>query len=144
MTAPPEANDHLDIGTVAERSGIPPSTLRLWEEKGLIAPVGRAGLRRQYEAHVLTTIAVIVVAQRSGFSLAEIARLLEPDAFSIDKQLLQEKLDELRVRRAELDAAIDGLEHALACAAPDPIECSTFTSLLANVLPRPDRPRPRR
>ncbi|WP_260440806.1 MerR family DNA-binding transcriptional regulator, partial [Pseudomonas aeruginosa] len=36
----------LDIGEVARRSGVPASTLRYYEEKGLIASSGRHGLRR--------------------------------------------------------------------------------------------------
>jgi DNA-binding transcriptional MerR regulator len=37
----------LDISEVAHRAGVPASTLRFYEEKGLIAPTGRRGLRRQ-------------------------------------------------------------------------------------------------
>ena len=36
----------MDITEVAKRSGVPASTLRFYEEKGLIASVGRRGLRR--------------------------------------------------------------------------------------------------
>ena len=32
----------MDIATVAKRAGVPASTLRYYEEKGLIAPVGRS------------------------------------------------------------------------------------------------------
>ena len=35
----------LDIGEVGRRAGVPPSTLRYYEEKGLIRSVGRRGLR---------------------------------------------------------------------------------------------------
>lgn len=38
----------LDIAEVASRSGLPPSTLRFYEQKGLIASVGRHGLRRLF------------------------------------------------------------------------------------------------
>jgi hypothetical protein len=43
----------LDIAQVAQRSGVPASTLRFYEEKGLIAAVGRRGLRRLFDAGVL-------------------------------------------------------------------------------------------
>jgi DNA-binding transcriptional MerR regulator len=33
----------MDIAEVAKRSGVPASTLRFYEEKGLIASVGRRG-----------------------------------------------------------------------------------------------------
>ena len=43
----------LDIAEVAQRSGIPASTLRFYEEKGLIASTGRRGLRRLFDMDVL-------------------------------------------------------------------------------------------
>ncbi len=126
----------LDIAEVTEASGVPASTLHVWERRGLIEPVGRSGLRRQYADDVLDTIAVIVLCQDSGFTLAEIAQLLAPDAFVDGKALLEAKLDQLRRHRAELDAAITGLEHSLACPHPHPLECPDFCGLLDGVLPR--------
>jgi len=38
----------MDITEVARQSGVPSSTLRFHEEKGLIASVGRKGLRRLF------------------------------------------------------------------------------------------------
>ena len=43
----------MDIADVARRSGVPASTLRYYEQRGLIAPVGRHGLRRVFDASVL-------------------------------------------------------------------------------------------
>lgn len=126
----------LDIGEVVTRTGVPVTTLHVWEREGLIAPVGRSGLRRQYAADVIDRIAMIVVGQRSGFSLAEIGALLAPDAFaSSGKDALADKLDELRARRRELDLAITGLEHALACPHTVPTDCPTFCGMLDDVLP---------
>ena len=39
----------LDIADVAKRSGLPASTLRYYEERGLITPIGRRGLRRLFD-----------------------------------------------------------------------------------------------
>lgn len=125
----------LDIGEVVRASGVPVSTLHLWERKGLLVPADRAGLRRQYAPEVLNRIALIVVSQRAGFTLAEIAELLAHDAFSGGKQLLATKLEELREHRRALDAAILGLEHALACPHEAPTECANFQRLLSGVLP---------
>ncbi len=125
----------IDIGEVVERSGIPTTTLHVWEREGLLAPAGRAGLRRQYAPEVFDRIALIVVSQRAGFTLAEIRDLLAPDAFDEGKGQLEAKLDELRERRRELDAAITGLEHALECTHPVPTECPRFVSGLQSVLP---------
>lgn len=125
----------LDIGDVIHQSGLPPSTLHVWEKHGLITPTGRDGLRRQYAPDILERIAAIVLLQRGGFSLAEISDLLRPDTVAAGKEQFARKLDELRQRQHELATAISGLEHALACSEPSPIECPDFRSMLSNVLP---------
>jgi DNA-binding transcriptional MerR regulator len=131
----PATSNLLDIGVVIAESGLAASTLHLWERRGLISPAGRDGLRRQYHPEVLETIAVIVTCQRSGFTLAEIGALLAPGAFEQGENRLDTKLRELRQRRDELDAAITGIEHAMACTAESPLECDAFRSQLTNVLP---------
>ncbi len=130
-----DSTDLLDIGEVIEASGVKASTLHVWEKAGLIDVAQRNGLRRQYEPEVMTRIAVIVVAKRAGFSLDEIGDLFTPGIFDEGKTLLTSKLDELRQRRDELDAAINGLEHAIACPASSPFACEGFQSTLPDVLP---------
>ena len=125
----------LDIGEVIEASGVPASTLHVWERAGLIKPVQRNGLRRQFDLDVLARISLIVVSKRAGFSLGEIGELFAPGAFDDGKELLESKLTELRLRRAQLDAAINGLEHAIACPASSPFACKQFQSTLPDVLP---------
>ena len=44
---------YLDITAVAKESGVPASALRYYEDRGLIASVGRRGLRRVFDASVL-------------------------------------------------------------------------------------------
>ncbi|MEH2523843.1 hypothetical protein V1288_001752 [Bradyrhizobium sp. AZCC 2176] len=53
--------DGIDIAEVAQRSGVPASTLRFYEEKRLIASIGRRGLRRLFDATVLERLALIAV-----------------------------------------------------------------------------------
>lgn len=125
----------LDIGEVVERTGVPVTTLHVWEKHGLIAPVGRAGLRRQFDAGIITQIALIVIGQRSGFTLAEMGDLLTPKAARHRRAAYVEKLDELRGRRAELDTAIESLEHAIDCEHPDALACPDFLAILDTVLP---------
>jgi DNA-binding transcriptional MerR regulator len=125
----------IDIGEVVRRTGVPVSTLHVWERRGLIAPVGRIGLRRQYGQDVIRRIAVVVLCRRNGFTLAEIARVLEPGAFDDGKQVLSRKLEELLERRRRLDQAIDGIRHALDCPEPSPLECPVFERELDGVLP---------
>lgn len=125
----------IDIGDVVRRTGVPASTLHVWEDRGLIEPAGRAGLRRQFSPDTVERIAVILVCQRSGFTLAEIVAILRPGAFDDGKAQLKEKLVELQQRRDELDAAIDGIEHAISCEHRSPLDCPNFRNKLQGVLP---------
>ncbi|MFH9012097.1 helix-turn-helix domain-containing protein [Streptomyces sp. NPDC017943] len=122
---------HLDIGDVARRAAVPASTLRYYEDKGLITPVGRRGLRRQYDPSVLERLALIALGRTAGFSLDEIAGMFAPDGEPrIDRGVLTAKADELDRRIRELGVLRDSLRHAAACPAPSHLECPTFRRLL--------------
>ena len=94
----------MDIATVARRAGVPASTLRFYEEKGLIASVGRHGLRRMFATD---------------------------GSPRIDRGLLSRKADELDRTIERLTALREGLRHAAQCPAPSHMECPTFRRLLA-------------
>jgi len=121
----------LDITEVARRSGLPASTLRFYEEKKLIASVGRRGLRRLFDPGVLERLALIALGRAAGFSLDEIAGMFGPDGRPrIDRQRLAAKANELDARIRELRALRDSLRHGAACPAPSYLECPTFRRLL--------------
>lgn len=121
----------LDITEVARRSGLPASALRFYEEKGLIASVGRRGLRRQFDAGVLERLALIAIWRAADFSLEEIALMFAPDGQPrIDRQMLAAKAEELDRTIRKLSAMRDGLRHAAACPAPRHMECPTFRRIL--------------
>jgi DNA-binding transcriptional MerR regulator len=121
----------LDIGEVAARSGVPASTLRYYEEKGLIASTGRRGLRRLFDAGVLERLALIALGSAAGLSLDEIARMFAPDGRpQIDRKLLAAKAEELDQTIRKLTAMRDGLRHAAVCRAPSHMECPSFRRLL--------------
>jgi DNA-binding transcriptional MerR regulator len=121
----------MDITEVAKRSGVPASTLRFYEEKGLIASVGRRGLRRVFEPRVLERLALIALGRSAGFTLDEVARMFAPDGRPrIDRQLLAGKAKELDATIRKLTAMRDGLRHAAVCPAPSHMECPTFRRLL--------------
>ena len=123
---------HLDIGEVVERTGIPASTLRYYEEKGLIAAAARRGLRRQYDPAVLDRQALIKVGREAGFSLDDIAGMFAPDGRPrIDRRLLSDRADDLDRTIRRLRVLRNGLRHAADCAAPSHLECPTFRSILA-------------
>lgn len=121
----------LDIAEVAQRSGIPASTLRFYEEKGLIASTGRRGLRRLFDPGVVERLALITLGRAAGFTLEEIARMFAPDGRPrIDRQMLAAKAAELDRTIRKLSAMRDGLQHAAACRAPSHMECPSFRRLL--------------
>jgi DNA-binding transcriptional MerR regulator len=121
-----------DIAEVAHRSGVPASTLRFYEDKGLIRSAGRRGLRRLFEPAVFERLALIALARAAGFSLEEVARLFAPDGRPrIDRQMLSAKADELDRTIEKLTAMRNGLRHAAVCRAPSHLECPTFRRLLA-------------
>ena len=121
----------LDIAEVAQRSGVPASTLRFYEEKGLIAPIGRRGLRRLFDPGVLERLALIALGRAAGFSLDEIARMLAPDGYPrINRHMLTAKAEELERTIGKLSAMRDGLRHAAACPAPSHMECPSFRRFL--------------
>jgi DNA-binding transcriptional MerR regulator len=121
----------LDISEVARRSGTPASALRYYEEKGLIASIGRRGLRRIFEPAVLERLALIAVGRAAGFSLDEMAAMFGSDGRPvIDRQLLAAKADELDLLVRKLGAMRDGLRHAAACPAPSHMECPKFRRIV--------------
>jgi len=141
---------HIDITEVAQRSGVPASTLRYYEEKGLIASVGRRGLRRLFDAGVLERLALIALGRAAGFALDEIARMFGADGQPrVDRQMLLAKADELDQTIHELSTMRDGLRHAAACRAPDHMACPTFRRIvraaaIGVIGPTPKRARLRR
>lgn len=123
--------NRLDINEVAKRTRVPASTLRFYEEKGLIASVGRRGLRRLFEESVLERLAVVSLGRAAGFSLEEIALMFTPSGqVNIDRSMLAAKADELEATIRKLTAMRDGLRHAAACRAPSHMQCPTFQRLL--------------
>ena len=121
----------MDITEVARRSGVPASTLRFYEEKGLIASIGRRGLHRLFDPGVLERLALVALGRSVGFKLDEIARMFGADGRPrIDRRLLADKADELDRTIRRLSVMRRSLRHAAACPAPSHMECPTFRRLL--------------
>jgi DNA-binding transcriptional MerR regulator len=121
----------MDIAEVAKRSGVPASTLRFYEEKGLIASIARQGLRRRFAPAVLDQLALIALGRAAGFSLDEIGSMFAADGKpSIDRRMLAANADEIDATIGRLRAMSNGLRHAAACPAPSHAQCPTFQRLL--------------
>jgi DNA-binding transcriptional MerR regulator len=121
----------MDIAEVVKKSGVTTSTLRYYEEIGLIASSGRNGLRRQYQPSVLEKLALITLAKQADFSLDELRKLFKNQKkILLDKEELKKKASEIDKKIKKLEAVRDGLSHACDCKAPSHLECATFQRLL--------------
>ncbi|MEU6643883.1 redox-sensitive transcriptional activator SoxR [Saccharomonospora sp. NPDC046836] len=102
--------EYLSIGQVAERSGVPHTALRFYEDRGLISSQRSAGNQRRYPRTVLRRIAFIRSAQRVGLTLEEISQALA----ALPRDHAPTKADWARLSRNwrdEIDARIDALQR---------------------------------
>lgn len=120
----------MDIGFVSKQSGLPVSTLRYYEEKGLIRSIGRNGLRRVFDETVLERLALIALGRQAGFSLNEILSVFTEDGPKIDREQLLQRAEEINRTIKQLGHLRDGLKHAAACSAPSHFECPKFQRLM--------------
>ena len=121
----------MSIGAVAQLTGKRPSSIRYYEQIGLLPRPARAGGRRRYGPDTVRTLAVIDTAQRAGLTLNEIKALLSAspdDRTAVDRlrEVADRKLPEIRavIERSEL---VRGwLECAARCECPNLDECPLF------------------
>jgi DNA-binding transcriptional MerR regulator len=127
----------MDIADVRSRTGLSAAALHHYEEVGLITPVGRTGLRRQYGPEIVEALAVIALCQSVGFSLQEIGELMVRRHDLAWKSLVKAKLDQTTDRLRMLEQTRDGLQHALDCSSRDIMRCEHFRFRLGAVYPEP-------
>ncbi|GII05299.1 MerR family transcriptional regulator [Planobispora takensis] len=122
----------LRTGEVAEAAGVNAQTLRYYHRRGLLREPRRSnGGHRLYPPETVTALRVIKAAQRLGFTLDEVADLVEagghrhgrPDrglqARAVAKLTeVEQKIADLQTIRETLLQAVDaGCDDLMACAA---------------------------
>jgi len=121
----------LDIGVLSKRCGLPTSTLRYYEEIGLIRSVARNGLRRQFESPVVTQLALISLGKLAGFSLDEIKGMFtKKGAPQLPRPELHRRADELDEKIRDLLRLRDALRHVADCPAQTHMDCPKFKRLM--------------
>jgi DNA-binding transcriptional MerR regulator len=141
----------LRSGQVAVAAGVNVETLRYYERRGLLAEPDRSpGGHRLYPAETVTVLRVIKAAQRLGFTLEEVADLLEVGGHrhrpvrasrarnaglqaraQVKLVEVEERIADLITIRDNLRATLDaGCADLIACAATDccPIPFETITT----------------
>ena len=116
----------LPIGAVADATGVSVSTLRYYDEMGLITTSHRVGGKRRFGPDTPGRVNFVRRAQRVGFSLEQIRSLLAEEA-SHWPDLVTEQLAALRSQREELDAMIGILEDVKDCGCSSVATCPRTT-----------------
>ena len=108
----------MNIGQVAERSGLPPKTIRYYEDIGLIRPARSENGYRAFQETDLHKLAFLGRARALGFSIEDCRKLLglyedESRESAQVRSLAQEhlsaiddKIEQLKSMRATLSALV--------------------------------------
>ncbi len=111
--------DNLTIGALAKAAGVNVETIRYYQSKGLLPKPERPyGSIRHYGRKTVARVNFVKSAQRLGFSLHEIAELLQLEDgthCSEASRLAEHKLREVRTKLkdlARIEAVLSGLVDA--------------------------------
>jgi DNA-binding transcriptional MerR regulator len=116
--AEPESHDHayLQIGEVAERTGVTQRTLRFYEEKGLLKPPSRleGGFRLYSEEDVRRVEQIKRLQTLLGFTLADIKEMVDAEEVKIQIKATYRRDAEISERRGKLGKAKEVTERQVA------------------------------
>ncbi|MEL7149598.1 MAG: Cu(I)-responsive transcriptional regulator [Pseudomonadota bacterium] len=125
----------MNIGEVAERSGLPPKTIRYYEDIGLICPQRSENGYRAFRETDLHKLAFLGRARALGFSIEDCRTLLglyedETRESAQVKAIAAEHLSAIDGKIAQLQAMRETLSHLIdACHGDDRPDCPILTDL---------------
>ncbi len=123
----------LTIGEVARQAGVAATTLRYYEQIGLVPPPERLGGQRRYDDSVLARLEVIRLCKSAGFALEEIELLFADDAPGrpASRALAEAKLAAIDAQMESLARARAVIEWGMRCTCPsiDSCTCGIHTAL---------------
>ena len=128
----------VTIGRLASDAGVSPETLRYYERVGVLREPRRNELgQRRYPPAILGELRLLKAAQTAGFSLSEIARLLEltrqdPIPCRDMCGIVEEQLARLDAQIRELSDARTRLADALAACEPHAATCVVVDRLISD------------
>ena len=125
----------LTIGEVARRAGVAATTLRYYEQIGLVPAPARLGGQRRYDDSVLARLEVIGLCKSAGIALDEIHLLFADDAPGrpASRALAEAKLAEIDAQMESLARARAVIEWGMRCTCPsiDACTCGIHTTVPA-------------
>jgi DNA-binding transcriptional MerR regulator len=112
----PAAEPYLQIGEVAERTGVTQRTLRFYEEKGLLRPPTRleGGFRLYSEDDVRRVEQIKRLQTLLGFTLADIKEMVEAEEVKLQLRQEYRREAEISDRKAKIAKAIEVTERQVA------------------------------
>lgn len=125
----------LSVGAFAAAAGVNVETIRFYQRKGLLSePTRPYGQIRRYGEEDVARVRFVKSAQRLGFSLEEIAALLQlEDGTHCDEArvMAEEKLNDVRAKLRDLRRIASTLKRLVAdcCAADGTVTCPLIASL---------------
>ena len=116
----------LTIGALAREAGVAATTLRYYEQIGLLPPPARVGGQRRYDEAVLARLEVIRLCKAAGFALDEIQVLFADDSPGrpASRALAEAKLAEIDAQMAALTQARAVIEWGMQCTCPSIDACT--------------------
>jgi MerR family redox-sensitive transcriptional activator SoxR len=113
------------IGEVAQRAGIASSAIRYYEKEGLILKAERRGNARVYDEDIFDRLALIELAKKAGFTIAETRELVRGISRRTSpgprlQAMAKKKLTEVEERIVEAEQMRFVLQKMMNC------ECPTF------------------
>lgn len=120
------------IGEISRQTGVAATTLRYYEQIGLVPEPTRRGGQRRYDDSILSRLKVIALCKSAGFSLDEIQLLFADDAPGrpASRALAEAKLAEIDAQLESLARARAVIEWGMRCTCPsiDACTCGIHTA----------------
>lgn len=123
----------MTIGELAEKSGIPASTIRYWEKIGVLPQPVRISGQRRYASDAVDRLAVLGLAQACGFRLDEVRYLLHGFGAGVKpprrwQELARRKRQELDEQIARFKAMRRLLDRVFQCQCIEMAECGRIAA----------------
>ncbi|MBK6872264.1 MAG: MerR family transcriptional regulator [Kineosporiaceae bacterium] len=114
------------VADFAARSGVPASTLRYWDDIGLL-PAGRLDNgHRRYGPDHQARLEMVRMCQALGCSTEEVQLILDAPNPAVRAAYAERTLPVVRERLEVLLVAVRVLEHVAVCQHPDAASCGAW------------------
>jgi MerR family copper efflux transcriptional regulator len=125
----------MNIGDVAKHAGLPPKTIRYYEDIGLVTPLRDTNGYRNFRTSDLHKLAFLGRARALGFTIEDCRNLLalwddQARASSDVRAIAKQHLAQIESKIVDLQAIRDTLTHLVQeCAGDDRPDCPILQTL---------------